>query len=74
MLTHRSGLSGEPPSLHWETLPIPRIEEILAGMPRIAVVIEPDSAFEYSNLAFSLPGEVVACIWSRWAWHLASGI
>jgi len=59
MLTHRSGLMGEPPLPHWETLTFPTMAEILASLPGVEVSIEPDSAFKYSNLAFSLLGEVV---------------
>lgn len=60
LLTHRSGLAGEPPLNHWETLSFPTIEDILAALPDTQLVIEPDSAFKYSNLAFALLGEVVA--------------
>jgi D-alanyl-D-alanine carboxypeptidase len=60
LLTHHSGLMGEPPLPHWETLLFPTIEEIIASLPRVRVSIEPDSAFKYSNLAYSLLGEVVA--------------
>ena len=65
MLTHRSGLMGEPPLSHWETLVFPTMEEILASLPNVEVSIEPDSAFKYSNLAFSLLGEVVTRVSGR---------
>jgi CubicO group peptidase (beta-lactamase class C family) len=64
-LTHRSGLMGEPPLGQWERLEFPSIEQIIAVLPQISVVIEPDSAFKYSNLAFSLLGEVVARVSGR---------
>lgn len=60
LLTHRSGLVGEPPLGHWESLNFPSIEEMIAALPNTDVVIAPDSAFKYSNLAFSLLGEVIA--------------
>jgi D-alanyl-D-alanine carboxypeptidase len=65
LLTHRSGLMGEPPLDHWETLEFPSIEEVVASLPGVEVVIEPDSAFKYSNLAFTLLGEVVARVSRR---------
>jgi CubicO group peptidase (beta-lactamase class C family) len=65
LLTHRSGLMGEPPLGQWETLQFPSIEEMVAALPRISVAIEPDSAFKYSNLAFALLGEVVARVAGR---------
>lgn len=65
LLTHRSGLVGEPPLGQWERLAFPSIEEIVAALPRISVAIAPDSAFKYSNLAFTLLGEVVARISGR---------
>jgi CubicO group peptidase (beta-lactamase class C family) len=65
LLTHRSGLMGEPPGRHWETLQFPTIAEIIASLPEVAIVIEPDSAFKYSNLGFALLGEVVARLSGR---------
>ena len=65
LLTHHSGLIGEPPLSHWETLEFPSIELILKSLTRTEVVIPPDSAFKYSNLAFSLLGEVVARVSGR---------
>ncbi len=37
MLAPRSGLMGEPPLSHWETLSFPTIEEIIASLPRVDV-------------------------------------
>ncbi|MBI2861622.1 MAG: beta-lactamase family protein, partial [Chloroflexi bacterium] len=65
LLTHHSGLVGEAPLGYWETLDFPTMEEILATLPQIEVVIEPDSAFKYSNLAFFLLGEVVTRLSGR---------
>jgi D-alanyl-D-alanine carboxypeptidase len=65
LLTHRSGLVGEPPYDHWETHEFPDMAEILAAMDRTRVAIEPDSAFKYSNLALSLMGEVVRRVSGR---------
>jgi CubicO group peptidase (beta-lactamase class C family) len=60
LLTHHSGLVGEGPVNGWETQQFPMIEEIIAALPRTEIVIEKDTGFKYSNLAFALLGEVVA--------------
>jgi len=65
LLTHRSGLAGEPPSGHWSSLQFPTLREILALLPRVEVVIEPASAFKYCNLGFALLGEIVERISGR---------
>jgi len=65
LLTHRSGLVGEAPSGHWWNLNFPSMAEIIAMLPRVEMVIEPDSAFKYNNLAFALLGEVVARVSRR---------
>jgi CubicO group peptidase (beta-lactamase class C family) len=59
LLTHHSGLVGEPPFVHWTTLEFPTMEQIIEHLPQVEVVIPQDSAFKYSNLAFALLGEVV---------------
>jgi CubicO group peptidase (beta-lactamase class C family) len=65
LLTHLSGLVGESPTAHWRTATFPTMEEILAGLAKSALVIEPHSAFKYSNLGFALLGEVVARVSGR---------
>ena len=60
LLTHLSGLVGESPTAHWRSANFPTMREILAGLSKSALVIEPHSAFKYSNLGFALLGEVVA--------------
>jgi len=60
LMTHRSGLVGEGPTGHWLTLEFPSIADILDDLRRVEIVIEPDSAFKYCNLAFALLGEIVA--------------
>ncbi len=65
LLCHHSGLVGEPPGDHWESLDFPTAEEIVSSLPEIELVIEPDSAFKYSNLGFSLLGEVVSRVSGR---------
>lgn len=65
MLTHRSGLTTEPPLPGWESLDFPSMSAILEAMPQVEVVIPQDSAFKYSNFAFALLGEVIARLSGR---------
>lgn len=60
MLTHRSGLTTEPPLPSWSSLRFPDMAEILAALGTAEVAVEPGSRFKYSNFAFGLLGEVVA--------------
>ena len=57
--SHSSGLIGEPPLDHWSTLRFPTREEWLAVLPQVRVAIPPGSAFKYSNLGYTLLGEVI---------------
>ena len=65
LMTHRSGLVGEAPTGHWWEMKFPSVAEILALLPKVEMVIEPDSLFKYNNLAFVLLGEVVARVSGR---------
>ena len=65
LLTHRAGLVGESPDGHWSNLEFPSMQETLAMLARCEIVIEPDSAFKYCNLAFALLGEVVERVAGR---------
>ncbi len=65
LLTHLSGLVGESPTAHWRSAEFPTMKEILEGLAKSALVIEPHSAFKYSNLGFALMGEVVARVSGR---------
>jgi CubicO group peptidase (beta-lactamase class C family) len=57
--SHSSGLVGEPPLDHWATLRFPTREEWLASLPDVRIAIPPGSAFKYSNLGYTLLGEVI---------------
>jgi CubicO group peptidase (beta-lactamase class C family) len=57
--SHTSGLMGEPPTDHWTSLRFPTREEWLPTLPRVRVAIRPGSAFKYSNLGYTLLGEVI---------------
>jgi CubicO group peptidase (beta-lactamase class C family) len=57
--SHTSGLFGEPPTDHWSTLHFPTRDEWLPTLPQVRVAIPPGSAFKYSNLGYTLLGEVI---------------
>ena len=59
MLTHRAGLATESPIDGWGALRFPTRDEVLAALPATEVVIQQDSAWKYSNLAYGLLGEVI---------------
>ncbi len=60
LLSHASGLQREIPGDVWETLQFPSGEELVGLLPEAERVLGPGEWFHYSNLAFSLLGEVVA--------------
>ncbi len=59
MLTHYSGLSTEHPDLDWSAPDFPTLDHVMDSLERIRVVIPQDSQWKYSNLAYTLLGEVV---------------
>ena len=60
LLSHASGLQREPPGRIWETLSFPSREELVDGLEESEQVLAPGAYRHYSNLGFSLLGEVVA--------------
>jgi len=60
LTTHHAGLMCEAPLEHWTTLGFPTSEQLIAVLPQVEVVVAPDTEFKYSNLAYSLLGEVIA--------------
>jgi CubicO group peptidase (beta-lactamase class C family) len=74
LLAHLSGLRREPAAGPdgeiWETLEDPDPQELVAGVKRAGRVLEPGRRWHYSNLAFSLLGEVVARV-SGLPWEVA---
>ncbi len=60
LLSHLSGLQREFPGDVWDLLVMPDRAELLATLGDAEAVLEPRTAFHYSNLAFALLGEVVA--------------
>ena len=59
LLTHHSGLSTEAPLPSWDALNFPTREAILGALDQTEIVIDQDSDWKYSNLAFGLLGEVI---------------
>lgn len=60
MLTHQSGLSTEHQDVDWDTPDFPTREHVMDSLERVQVVIPQDSQWKYSNLAYSLLGEVIS--------------
>jgi CubicO group peptidase (beta-lactamase class C family) len=60
ILAHLSGLQREPPGEIWETLQAPSREELLTGLAEAEQVLPPNDEWHYSNLAYSLLGEVIS--------------
>ncbi len=59
MLTHHSGLSTEHPDLDWSAPDFPTLDHVMDSLEQVQVVIPQDSQWKYSNLAYTLLGEVV---------------
>jgi CubicO group peptidase (beta-lactamase class C family) len=60
LLSHGSGLQREPPGRIWETLRFPSREELVDGLEESEQLLAAGAYRHYSNLGFSLLGEVVA--------------
>ena len=62
LLTHASGLPQEPGIAYWSApdFPFPTHEEIVAKVPTLEALYAPESKFQYSNIGFTLLGEIVA--------------
>lgn len=58
-LAHLTGIQREVPGNIWETLVMPNREEVLARLEDAEQVLRPHERFHYSNLVFSLLGELV---------------
>jgi CubicO group peptidase (beta-lactamase class C family) len=74
-LAHSSGMQREPVGDVWETLRNPDREELVAGFNEAERVHPPHHRWHYSNLVFSMLGEVVARLDGReWAESLQARI
>ncbi len=65
LLSHLSGLQREVPGNVWETLEMPTREELLPRLAEAEKPLAPGAFYHYSNLAYSLLGEVVARVSGR---------
>ena len=75
MLAHVSGMQREPVGDVWETLVSPDRDELVAGFNEAERVHRPHHVFHYSNLVFSMLGELVAQLDGRaWADSLQARI
>ncbi|HEU5265273.1 MAG TPA: serine hydrolase domain-containing protein, partial [Jatrophihabitans sp.] len=75
MLAHVSGMQREPVGDVWDTLVVPDRDELVAGFNEAERVHKPHHVFHYSNLAFSMLGELVARLDGRsWADSLRARI
>jgi CubicO group peptidase (beta-lactamase class C family) len=75
MLAHASGMQREPIGDIWETLAHPDRDELLAGFNEAERMHKPHHVFHYSNLVFSMLGELVAQLDGRsWADSLRARI
>jgi|tagenome__1003787_1003787.scaffolds.fasta_scaffold20980072_3 CubicO group peptidase (beta-lactamase class C family) len=70
MLSHTSGMQREIPGDAWITLEVPSREQVLESIADAEQVLDPGTAFHYSNLAFSLLGEVVSRLRGRPWWEV----
>jgi CubicO group peptidase (beta-lactamase class C family) len=59
LLSHLAGIQREVPGIAWETLEFPTGAELVAKLADAEQVLSPGRAWHYSNLAFSLLGEVI---------------
>lgn len=65
LLAHASGLQREPVGDLWDTLVVPSIDEVVRDLRDAEQVLPERRRWHYSNLAYSLLGEVVARVDGR---------
>lgn len=75
MLSHATGMQREPVGDVWDTLEPVTYEELVPGWNEADRVLQSHDRFHYSNLAFSMLGEIVARVDGRpWAESLSARI
>ena len=62
LLTHTAGLPREANFPYWTNTDFPTTEQIQEALPEQATILPTETRWKYSNLAFSLAGEVVAAV------------
>ncbi|WP_427887561.1 serine hydrolase domain-containing protein [Kribbella sp. GL6] len=68
MLSHASGMQREPVGDVWDLMKFPSREELVPGWNAAERIGKPHHRFHYSNLVFSLLGEIVARLDGR-SWY-----
>ena len=68
LLTHTSGLPREAVGVNWTDVAFPGREDMVRRLPEQETVFPTETEWKYSNLAFSLAGEVVAAVSGK-AWN-----
>lgn len=61
LITHTSGLPRESGHPYWTDFNFPAREEMISNIPNQETPIASETELKYSNLAFSLAGEIVGC-------------
>ena len=59
LLMHTSGMQGEHPTEDPESEPFGSIADLVRDLPKVRIVIPPDTQTKYCNIAFQLLGAVV---------------
>ena len=70
LLSHTSGMQAEPVGPWWERSPGVPVRDLVAANDGSGRVLEPRTAFHYSNLGFGLLGEVAARLRGESWWTL----
>jgi CubicO group peptidase (beta-lactamase class C family) len=70
LLSHTSGMQAEPVGPWWERSPGVPVPDLVAANDGSGRVLEPRTAFHYSNLGFGLLGEVAARLRGESWWTL----
>ena len=65
MTAHYSGLTTEHPATDWDGPVFPTIETMLDRIDEVQMVIPPDSAWKYSNMAYGFLSEVISRLSGR---------
>ncbi len=60
MTAHYAGLTTEHPATDWDAPSFPTMQTQLDRIDEVQMVIPPDSAWKYSNMAYGFLGEVVS--------------
>jgi CubicO group peptidase (beta-lactamase class C family) len=75
MLSHVTGMQREPVGDVWDTLTYPDRDELITGWNAAEKILKPHFKWHYSNLVFSVLGEIVARVDGReWAESLQARI